>query len=127
MSSRHHNLCYCGFTVKLFIPCRKLQWSTTDESKVDLVAKLSALLIHICNLSDHRMLGQTLACTEDLLKEIRLGLHPSNVKCFELSVEHFIGQLVNAVTSNYHARGQHSVCPTSVLLPYQHTDNMSCM
>ncbi|TPP63368.1 hypothetical protein FGIG_07917 [Fasciola gigantica] len=100
-------------------------YSHPPSASLDILNKFR--VIRKQNLSDHRMLGQTLACTEDLLKEIRLGLHPSNVKCFELSVEHFIGQLVNAVTSNYHARGQHSVCPTSVLLPYQHTDNMSCM
>ncbi|VDP70940.1 unnamed protein product [Echinostoma caproni] len=79
------------------------------------------------NLSDHRMLGQTLACTEDLLKEIRLGLHPSNVKCFELSVEHFISQLVSAVTTSYHARGQPAAYPNSMLVSYPHVENMSCM
>ncbi|KAF7231972.1 hypothetical protein EG68_12246 [Paragonimus skrjabini miyazakii] len=120
-----------------------------DDCKVDLVAKLSCLLIHLCvsstfllstfrlipylqNLSDQRIIGQTLACIEDLLKEIREYLHPSNVQCFELTVEHFIGQIIHAVTSAYHSCFQpcypfmaQSQPPAPSQMTYP--DNMTCM
>ncbi|KAF8568470.1 hypothetical protein P879_07867 [Paragonimus westermani] len=122
---------------------------TLDDCKVDLVVKLSCLLIHLCvsstcllstfrlisylqNLSDQRIIGQTLTCVEDLLKEIRECLHPSNVQCFELTVEHFVGQIIHAVTNAYHSCFQPSYpfmaqsqppAPTQVTYP----DNMTCM
>ncbi|KAF6768336.1 hypothetical protein AHF37_03177 [Paragonimus kellicotti] len=105
---------------------------TLDDCKLDLVAKLSCLLIHLCNLSDQRIIGQTLTCIEDLLKEIREYLHPSNVQCFELTVEHFVGQIIHAVTSAYHSCFQSSYpfmaqsqppAPSQMAYP----DNMTCM
>lgn len=49
-------------------------------------------------------------------------------RCFELNVEHFISQLINAVTNNYHqARSQQPVYPNPALLPYQPAGNMPCM
>ncbi|KAA3672903.1 protein lin-9 [Paragonimus westermani] len=122
---------------------------TLDDCKVDLVVKLTCLLIHLCvsstclpstfrlisylqNLSDQRIIGQTLTCVEDLLKEIRGCLHPSNVQCFELTVEHFVGEIIHAVTNAYHSCFQSSypfVAQSQPAAPTQMTypDNMTCM
>ncbi|CAH8604925.1 unnamed protein product [Dicrocoelium dendriticum] len=104
--------------------------SSLDEYKMDLVAKLSSLLIHLCNLSDQRFLNQSLVCIDDLLKEIRQQLHPNNLKCFEMTVEHFVGQIINAVTSTFPTRMQpvcHNVAPSQppVQLPGAYTDNLT--
>ncbi|VDP48045.1 unnamed protein product [Schistosoma mattheei] len=51
-----------------------------DEDKLDLVAKLISILIHLSNLSDHRYMNQIPACIDDILKEIKHGIHPNNLK-----------------------------------------------
>uniref|UniRef100_A0A094ZN63 LIN-9 C-terminal domain-containing protein n=1 Tax=Schistosoma haematobium TaxID=6185 RepID=A0A094ZN63_SCHHA len=51
-----------------------------NEDKLDLVAKLISILIHLSNLSDHRYMNQIPACIDDILKEIKHGIHPNNLK-----------------------------------------------
>ncbi|CAL8091321.1 unnamed protein product [Calicophoron daubneyi] len=101
--------------------------SMTDDCKLDLVAKLTSLLIHLCNLSDHRIIGQSLACIDDLLKDIRQCLHPNNLKCFELTVEHFIGQIVNAVTAALQSRMQASAYGPPPPPAYPSAEGLSCI
>ncbi|CAH8495881.1 unnamed protein product [Schistosoma intercalatum] len=75
-----------------------------NEDKLDLVAKLISILIHLSNLSDHRYMNQIPACIDDILKEIKHGIHPNNLKCFESTVENFIGQIINPITNTVYSR-----------------------
>ncbi|CAH8497153.1 unnamed protein product [Schistosoma guineensis] len=75
-----------------------------NEDKLDLVAKLISILIHLSNLSDHRYMNQIPACIDDILKEIKHGIHPNNLKCFESTVENFIGQIINPITNTIYSR-----------------------
>ncbi|EUB59647.1 hypothetical protein EGR_05546 [Echinococcus granulosus] len=74
--------------------------STVDESKFILVAKLTTILtlLSLINNSQHlqenRMSNSELSCIEEVFADIRQHLHPSNLKCFEQSVEQLISHIV---------------------------------
>ncbi|KER30245.1 hypothetical protein T265_03300 [Opisthorchis viverrini] len=115
-----------------------------DDCRVDLVAKLSSLLIHLCvstslldlrlmtfffvqNLSDQRMIDQSLTCIDDILREIRACLHPNNLKCFEVTVEHLIGQIIHAVTSPHPINFPASYPSNQTLPQTMYSENLACM
>ncbi|KAG5452096.1 Protein lin-9 [Clonorchis sinensis] len=98
-----------------------------DDCRVDLVAKLSSLLIHLCNLSDQRMMNQSLTCIDDILREIRAYLHPNNLKCFEVTVEHLIGQIIHAVTSPHPINFPASYPSNQTLPQGMYSENLACM
>ncbi|TGZ46900.1 hypothetical protein CRM22_011074 [Opisthorchis felineus] len=98
-----------------------------DDCRVDLVAKLSSLLIHLCNLSDQKMMNQSLTCIDDILREIRACLHPNNLKCFEVTVEHLIGQIIHAVTSPHPINFPASYPSNQTLPQGMYSENLACM
>uniref|UniRef100_A0A3Q0KM60 Putative lin-9 n=1 Tax=Schistosoma mansoni TaxID=6183 RepID=A0A3Q0KM60_SCHMA len=91
-----------------------------DEDKLDLVAKLISILIHLSNLSDHRYMNQIPTCIDDILKEIKHGIHPNNLKCFESTVENLIGQILNSITNTVYSR----MYQYPMMLNSQITDNI---
>nr|CDS15258.1 protein lin 9 [Echinococcus granulosus] len=68
--------------------------STVDESKFILVAKLTTILTLLSHLQENRMSNSELSCIEEVFADIRQHLHPSNLKCFEQSVEQLISHIV---------------------------------
>ncbi|KAL5113077.1 hypothetical protein TcWFU_010221 [Taenia crassiceps] len=68
--------------------------STVDESKFILVAKLTTILTLLSHLQENRMSNSELSCIEEVFTDIRQHLHPSNLKCFEQSVEQLISHIV---------------------------------
>ncbi|VDM21251.1 unnamed protein product [Hydatigera taeniaeformis] len=68
--------------------------STVDESKFVLVAKLTTILTLLSHLQENRMSNSELSCIEEVFTDIRQHLHPSNLKCFEQSVEQLISHIV---------------------------------
>ncbi|CAH8474458.1 unnamed protein product [Schistosoma turkestanicum] len=71
-----------------------------DETKLDLVTKLISILLYLSNLSDHRYMNQIPACLDSIFNEIKHDIHPSNIKCFETTVESVIGQILNPVANS---------------------------
>uniref|UniRef100_A0A5K3EYV2 DIRP domain-containing protein n=1 Tax=Mesocestoides corti TaxID=53468 RepID=A0A5K3EYV2_MESCO len=68
--------------------------TTVDESKLVLVGKLTSILTLLAHLQENRMTNSELGCIEEVFTDIRQHLHPSNLKCFEQSVEQLISHIV---------------------------------